>query len=289
MSDLKASSTPYFEQILLLEDNQRLANTLQEFLPAYCTELHYCATVSEAISYVNSSGIPALMIADYHLPDGTVIDFLKQFPSKLNIIIMSEVAVAADGFELAQLGAQTYLAKPFSLEQLESTLETAFQSTHSTIELHTFSGFKIYINGEFLKFNKPPKKLFAILKAMIAQGGEQVSINNLIDLLWEDSDADNAMNSFNTSLNRIRKLLGHDNSILNSNGLLCFNRDIVDTDVWQLQDTTENKHPARLTDGQRQHFASPWLPEDDSYWLLEARKKIEALAKKLPSNDFTMK
>jgi two-component SAPR family response regulator len=281
MSDLKASSTPYFERILLLEDNQRLANTLQAFLPSYCAELEYCSTLAEAISYVNSSGIPTLTIADYQLPDGTVIDFLKQFPSKFNIIIMSEVAVAADGFELAQLGAQTYLPKPFSLQQLEDTIETVFQTTRRAIELHTFSGFKVYKHGELLKFNKPPKKLFNILTAMIAEGGEQVSVNKLIDLLWEDSDADNAMNSFNTSLNRIRKLLGHDKSILNSNGLLSFNRDLVDIDVWKLQEAIENEQWRCLSNVERQHFSSPWLPEDDSFWLLKARRKIEVLANKI--------
>jgi two-component SAPR family response regulator len=281
MSDLKASSSPYFERILLLEDNQRLANTLQAFLPSYCAELAYCATLAEAISYVNAFGIPTLTIADYRLPDGTVIDFLKQFPSKFNIIIMSEVAVAADGFELAQLGAQTYLPKPFSLEQLENTIESVFETTQRAIKLHTFSGFKIYKNGELLKFSKPPKKLFAILTAMIAEGGEQISVNNLIDLLWEDSDADNAMNSFNTSLNRIRKLLGHDKSIINSNGLLSFNRDIVEIDVWRLQDAIENEQCGRLNNEEKQHFSSPWLPEDDSFWLLEARRKIEVLVSKI--------
>jgi TolB-like protein/DNA-binding SARP family transcriptional activator len=54
-----------------------------------------------------------------------------------------------------------------------------------------------------------PKPL-ALLKTLIALGGEHVPVEQLTESLWPDSDGDAAYNSFTSALHRLRGLLGAD-------------------------------------------------------------------------------
>ena len=70
-------------------------------------------------------------------------------------------------------------------------------------------GQRRQVNGQPLTFSrKAQKKPLELLKALIALGGERVEISTLTGLLWPDAEGDSGKASFDSTLYRLRKLLG---------------------------------------------------------------------------------
>lgn len=82
------------------------------------------------------------------------------------------------------------------------------------IKIYTLGRFEIVKDDEPLHFTgKEQKKPLEMLKALIARGGRDVPEERLNDDLWPDADGDQAHKSFETTLSRLRKLLGDETSI----------------------------------------------------------------------------
>jgi ATP/maltotriose-dependent transcriptional regulator MalT/DNA-binding SARP family transcriptional activator len=65
--------------------------------------------------------------------------------------------------------------------------------------------------GEPLRFSgKAQQKPLELLKALLALGGQDVAVNHLCELLWPDSDGDDAQRAFGVTLHRLRKLVGNE-------------------------------------------------------------------------------
>ena len=104
------------------------------------------------------------------------------------------------------------------------------------VKIFILGGLSIYKDGVLLKFNrKAPKKPLEMLKLLITLGGREVPEQKISDVLWEDADGDSAYDAFNTTLKRLRKLIGVDNAILFSNGRLTLNSRYCWVDVWAFE------------------------------------------------------
>ena len=69
--------------------------------------------------------------------------------------------------------------------------------------------FEIVKEGTPLRFNgKAQQKPLAMLKALIALGGRNVSEFHIAEALWPDSDGDMQHQSLATTLYRLRQILG---------------------------------------------------------------------------------
>lgn len=82
------------------------------------------------------------------------------------------------------------------------------------VKVYTLGRFKIIRDDEPLQMSgKEQKKPLELLKALIACGGREVPVEHLTEALWPDADGDQAHKSFETTLARLRKLLGRDDFI----------------------------------------------------------------------------
>jgi hypothetical protein len=69
--------------------------------------------------------------------------------------------------------------------------------------------FETRIDDKPLEFGrKAPKKTIALLKALVAFGGHEVSEEKLTDALWPGEEADTARQSLSAAVHRLRRLLG---------------------------------------------------------------------------------
>jgi len=75
-------------------------------------------------------------------------------------------------------------------------------------------------------------KPLELLQTLLAKGGKEVPAKSITDVLWPDSDGDMAHNSFNTTLHRLRKLLGNEKALTLAGGTLSLNEQICWFDVW---------------------------------------------------------
>ncbi|HUF19865.1 MAG TPA: hypothetical protein VMP00_03835, partial [Burkholderiales bacterium] len=122
------------------------------------------------------------------------------------------------------------------------------------LRVYTLGAFRVVRDGEPLAFGgKVPKKLLALLKCLIAFGGQDVPEERLTDALWKDEDGDAAHQSFNTALHRLRKLLGDPEAIAQKAGKLSINTRLVWIDAFAFEEACRQAEDAR-------HKAAPDYP-----------------------------
>jgi two-component SAPR family response regulator len=145
----------------------------------------------------------------------------------------------------------TYLHEPvlFRRESDRATactryVDTAGRHSRSVIDnngilpvtIFTLGRFSLLVNGKPADFGrKAPKRPLELLKAIIAQGGREISISRLTVLLWPDVDGDKATRSFNTTLHRLRKILGDDRVLVLRDGKLSLDARYCWVDIWTFE------------------------------------------------------
>ena len=108
------------------------------------------------------------------------------------------------------------------------------------VKIFLLGRFEISVDGKPVQFSgKVQKKPLLLLKALVALGKGEVKAEKLEDVLWPESDGDVAHQSFETTLHRLRKLIGHPNALDFSSGLAALNWGLCWTDVWAFENLLE--------------------------------------------------
>lgn len=104
------------------------------------------------------------------------------------------------------------------------------------IRVRTLGKFSIEIDGVPLAFGrKVPRKVLALLKAVIGYGGRQVPQQKILDALWPDEEADDAQMALTAALRRLRSLLVHQDAILHTGKELTLSESCCWVDVWAFE------------------------------------------------------
>ena len=89
------------------------------------------------------------------------------------------------------------------------------------LKIYTLGQFALLHEGKPLALSrKVQKRPLDLLKLLVASGGIGVETSALIELLWRDAEGDAAQASFDSTLYRLRKLIGIDGTITLSEGKL---------------------------------------------------------------------
>jgi len=141
------------------------------------------------------------------------------------------------------------------------------------VRIYTLGHFTIVLDDKVLSFShKVPRKPIALLKTIIAFGGEDVPETKLMDALWPDEDGAAAREACKIALHRLRKLLGNPNTVQVENGRVGVNsREVwIDANAFeQAVDTgADSGRIERLYQGQ-------FLPEErEAPWALSPRERL---------------
>ena len=113
------------EHILIVDDNEAIRETLEDFLES---DGDFCYTASnayEALSALREDSI-TLVISDIKMPGMDGIQFMKEakqsFPD-LDFIIITGYASDYTYTDIIKAGATDYMTKPFELEELKAKME----------------------------------------------------------------------------------------------------------------------------------------------------------------------
>ena len=154
--------------------------------------------------------------------------------------------------------------------------------------------FRVFTLGHFELTGDGDKNLLAgregrpveLLKTTVAFGGRDVSVDRITDLMWPNIDRDYAHRSFNTTLHRLRKLLGEDSALTLANNQLSLNPRMFWIDTWALDQTFEEMRKAmRRTAGQDELmeraeqvmalYQGSFMPGDeDASWVVSPREQF---------------
>jgi DNA-binding SARP family transcriptional activator len=104
------------------------------------------------------------------------------------------------------------------------------------IKIFTLGRFSLVSDGKPIRFTrKGRQKPLAMLKVLIALGGREIKAERIADILWPDTDGDVAHQSFNTTLHRLRRLLGNPDCFRLRNNRLSLDQHLCWVDVWAFE------------------------------------------------------
>lgn len=111
------------KKMLVVEDQGETCLILDLILSDRKFELDYVNNLLDADEYL-SKNKPSMIILDNKLPDGFGVDFIsyvkKKYP-KIKIIMISGFSTARD--VAMENGADAFLDKPFSMENVNDTID----------------------------------------------------------------------------------------------------------------------------------------------------------------------
>ena len=125
------------------------------------------------------------------------------------------------------------------------------QDQHDTplVSIFTLGRFSLLLNGEPAEFGrKAPHRPLELLKTIIALGGREISTASLMSALWPDVDGDTAQRSFDTTLHRLRKVLGDDRVLVLRDGKLSLDGRFCWVDVWSFERLLGQSHRLLMDD-----------------------------------------
>ena len=200
--------------ILLVEDNESIAEGLVYAFKMnnYC--LDYKTTMKDAIEYLNNN-TPELIILDVSLPDGNGFNLYEDIikKSQIPVIFLTARDDEDDIIKGLNLGAEDYMTKPFSTRELLARVNKIIlrnkKSSVIKVKDISFDLDKMVVSKNNIKVELSSLEL-KILHLLFINIGSVVSRNTILEKIWEWTGNDVDDHTITVYLKRIREKLGTD-------------------------------------------------------------------------------
>jgi len=155
------------------------------------------------------------------------------------------------------------------------------------LKIYAFGRFQLIRDGKPLQFTgKAQKKPLELIKVLIAYGGIEVSIEQIIDTLWYEADGDRAHSAFSTTLNRLRTLIANREAIQLQAGRIILNQNYWWVDIWAFERTlnqaddlwakAEREEAAALYEKVLTLYKGDFLSEESEMaWMIPMRERLK--------------
>jgi DNA-binding response OmpR family regulator len=205
-------------KILLAEDDPNLGTLLQEYLTIKGYETILAKDGDEALTKFVQQDYD-LCIFDVMMPkkDGfTLAKEVRMSDKDTPIIFLTAKAMKEDTLQGFKLGADDYMTKPFSMEELLARLQAVLRRSQKVelqnekISNFTIRGFAFDAEKQLLERNGESQKLTAkesaLLKLLCENMGKPVSRSFALKMVWGDDTYFNAR-SMDVYITKLRKFL----------------------------------------------------------------------------------
>jgi two-component system OmpR family response regulator len=199
-------------RILIAEDDQVLADGLLRTLRSSGAAVDHVASGTEADAALMTNTEFDLLILDLGLPKMHGLEVLKKLRargSSLPVLILTAADSVEQRVKGLDLGADDYMAKPFSLQELEARVRALTRrglGTASSLIKHgplTFdaTGRVAYMNDQMIDLSA---RELSLLEALLQRAGRLVSKDHLVERLceWGEEVSNNAIEVY---IHRLRK------------------------------------------------------------------------------------
>lgn len=200
-------------RVLVIEDERSMARELKAFLEKSHYLCDLAASAMEARNLINGNEYDFILL-DLGLPDKDGLQLLnetRKICEKASYIILTARGNLDDRIKGLDMGADDYLAKPFSLLELQSRMQAISRrksgNNDPVIELGEFF---IDLNKRLATFNKEDvglsKKEFDLLSYMLLHKNRPITRFQLSEHIWGNfSDDDYDSNFIDVHIKNIRK------------------------------------------------------------------------------------
>lgn len=217
-------------RILLAEDDDNLGILLRNYLIAknYDTVLFINGSLALKAFPTGSFGLCILDIMMPEMDGLTLAKEIRLINPEIPIIFLTAKNQNEDIIEGFKSGADDYITKPFSMEELLYRIEAILRRTTSPVvnrnaESYTIGGYSFDPLNQLLVFKDQTIKLTTkeseLLELLCRHGYEILERNFALKTIWTDDNYFNAR-SMDVYITRLRKYLKKDPSvkILNVHG-----------------------------------------------------------------------
>ncbi len=148
------------------------------------------------------------------------------------------------------------------------------------VKIYTHGRFEVLLDEVPLTFSgKEQAKPLELLKVLIAYGSRRVPRDLVSDVLWPAADGDQANKSFETTLGRLRKLIGGEDRIiyqarqLTLNPLYCWVDTLALDSLFKVSQKASPEQLRRLCDKAIDLHKGPFLSvSQNAVWVMERRE-----------------
>ena len=209
-------------RILLAEDDENLGSLLQEYLQAKNYEADWVTNGEKAFRHFEQFHYD-LCLFDVMMPvkDGfTLASEIRMLNSEIPIIFLTAKSMKEDVLEGFSLGADDYITKPFSMEELLFRIEAILRRTKGPRggdkETWKIASFTFDAKKQLLKGTGTEQKLTTkeseLLKLLCNNINQVLERNFALKAIWIDDNYFNAR-SMDVYITKLRKYLKPDANV----------------------------------------------------------------------------
>ena len=208
-------------RILVVEDEVKIANSLEKGLKAegYVVDVAYDGDEADTLVDANDYD---LVLLDWMIPgryDGPgLIKYWRSEHKQMPILMLTARSAIGDRVEGLDSGADDYVPKPFSFDELLARVRTLLRRPQEHAGLTLESGDllldtvskEVTVKGQTVHLTA---KEFQLLEYLLHHKGEVLSKDQLLDHVWADEERVQH-NTVETFIANVRKKIGKDDTVI---------------------------------------------------------------------------
>lgn len=185
------------KRVLVVDDEPEIAEILEGYLRKESFDPVVAGTLADALAEIDRR-LPDLILLDIGLPDGSGLDVLRRanLERRIPTIVLTTRSDEVDRIVGLELGADDYIAKPFSPRELVARIRALFRRIDSAhdgtgaaavykirdLEIDE-AAHEVYMQGKPVSI-RPAE--FRILALLARHAGHVLSRSQMLDLLDDD-------------------------------------------------------------------------------------------------------
>lgn len=211
-----------FNKILLVEDDANLGQVLKEYLEMKQYQVTLCRDGEEGLTSFNRNNYH-LVILDVMMPkkDGfTLAADIRKVNPEVPFIFLTAKSMQEDTLKGLKLGADDYITKPFSMEELllrlNAILKRTYQDKDNKTGKYELGSCSFDANAHVL--DTPEKKIklttkeAELLRLLCLNMNQTLNRSDALKAIWHDDSYFNAR-SMDVYITKLRKYLKAEPSI----------------------------------------------------------------------------
>lgn len=206
-------------RVLVVDDDVQLTRALAAALQREGFE---CDVAHDAVSGMEQIAMlaPDLVVLDLRLPDEDGADVVRRVRawSDVPVLILSGVTDQRRRVEALDAGADDFLQKPFSIEELLARMRALVRRAHGSAEqrspLLEFPGLSVDLTAKVVRVRDEEVRLtpkeWRLLEVFVAHPGRLLTHSWLLSEVWDDGYGDETRAALRAHIRTLRAKIGDD-------------------------------------------------------------------------------
>lgn len=178
-------------RILIVEDEQKLARTMEDFLRLQGYEVE-CAQDGETALSIFYGEKPKmdLILLDVMLPGVSGYEVLKEIraASDIPVILLTARSSVEDQMSGFERGADDYITKPYTLELVKLHIEAVLKRAGKLKRMMEYGNITVDLAGQMVYWNgkyiETTRKEYELLVYFMENSGIVLARNTILDAVW---------------------------------------------------------------------------------------------------------